>query len=141
MHHDGHGFTDCSRNISRRDILSVQIRHSEDHEMVSYVSSDSDPLDARSAAFMRRQQSLPDESYASDTNSAAGADEEMLAQSNHPSGSASRLLKSVLGLPESERIGMDSKAWRWALGLRAHANLTWQTLFGLHFEPSRSFDW
>ncbi|KAF1822008.1 WD40 repeat-like protein [Dissoconium aciculare CBS 342.82] len=53
---------------------------------------------------MRHQQSLPDESYASDTNSAAGADEEMLTQSDHAPSTASQLLKSISGLPESERI-------------------------------------
>jgi hypothetical protein len=77
--------------------------------MASYDSSDADSLDARNTAFMRHQQSLPDESYASDTNSAAGADEDMMAQSEHPTGTASRLLKSVLGLPENERIGRNNR--------------------------------
>jgi hypothetical protein len=80
--------------------------------MASYNSSDADSLDARSAAFIRHQQSLPDESYASDTNSAAGADEGMLAESEHAAGSSNRLLKSVLGLPENERIGMSKTARR-----------------------------
>jgi hypothetical protein len=83
--------------------------------MTSYDSSDADSLNARTAAIMRHQQSLPDESYASDTNSAAGADEEMLTQSDHAPSTASQLLKSISGLPESERIGMDTRnPWSWS---------------------------